>query len=80
MYFSLVAKFHTKNAASTPLKNNASVQQPASHQDKKQLSSEDKQINKPPSRTNEAKEKETPAQMARDCARETCQICQTVKS
>ena len=38
--FSLVAKFRAKNAESTPLKNSASVQQPASHQDKKQLSSE----------------------------------------
>ena len=42
-YFSIVAKFHTKNAASMPLKNNASVRQ----QDKKQLSSEDNQIKKP---------------------------------
>ena len=44
--FSLIAKFRAKNAESTPLKNNASVQQPASHQDKNQLSSEDKLHNK----------------------------------
>ena len=44
--FSLIAKFATKNVESTPLKNNASVQQTASHQDKKQLSSEDKLRNK----------------------------------
>ena len=40
--FSHVAKFRTKNAKSTLLKNSASVQKPASHQDQKQLSSEDK--------------------------------------
>ena len=44
--FSLIAKFGAKNVESTPLKNNASVQQTASHQDKKQLSSEDKLRNK----------------------------------
>ena len=38
--FSLIAKFGAKNVESTPLKNNTSVQQTASHQDKKQLSSE----------------------------------------
>ena len=36
--YSLIAKFRAKNAESTPLKNSASVQQPASHQDKNQLS------------------------------------------
>ena len=43
---SLIAKFGDKNVESTPLQNNASVQQTASHQDKKQLSSEDKLRNK----------------------------------
>ena len=33
--FSLIAKFRAKNAESTPLKNNASVQQTASHQELK---------------------------------------------
>ena len=40
--FSLVDKFRTKNAESRLLKNSASVQKPASHQDQKQLSSEEK--------------------------------------
>ena len=44
--FSLIAKFGTKNVESTPLKNSASVEQTASYQDKKQLSSEDKLQNK----------------------------------
>ena len=44
--FSLIAKFGAKNVESTPLKNNASVQQTASHQDNKQHSSEDKLRNK----------------------------------
>ena len=44
--FSLIAKFRAKNAESTPLKNNVSVQHPASNQDKNQLSSEDKLCNK----------------------------------
>ena len=44
--FSLIAKFGAKNVESTPLKNNASVQQTASHQDKKQLSSKNKLRNK----------------------------------
>ena len=44
--FSLIVKFGAKNVESTPLKNNASVQQTASHQDKKQLSSENKLRNK----------------------------------
>ena len=42
----MIAKFGAKNVESTPFKNNASVQQTASHQDKKQLSSEDKLRNK----------------------------------
>ena len=44
--FLLIAKFGAKNVESTPLKNNASVQQTVSHQDKKQLSSKDKLRNK----------------------------------
>ena len=39
--FTLIAKFPAENAESTSL-NNASVQQAASHRDKKQNSSEDK--------------------------------------
>ena len=39
--FTLIAKFSAENAESMPL-NNASVQQAASHQDKKQNSSKDK--------------------------------------
>ena len=42
--FSLIAKFPAENAESTPLKNNTSVQQTASYQDKKQISSGDKLI------------------------------------
>ena len=39
--FTLIAKFPAENAESMP-RNNASVQQAATHQDKKQNSSEDK--------------------------------------
>ena len=38
-YFTLVTKFLAKNGESTPLKNKASGQQTASHQDKKKVSS-----------------------------------------
>ena len=38
----MIAKFPVRNGEPTPLKNNASVQQTASHQDKKRVSSEDK--------------------------------------
>ena len=41
-YFTLVTKFHAKNGESTPLKNYASGRQTASHQDKKEVSSEEK--------------------------------------
>ena len=41
-HFSLITKFPAKNGDSTPLKNNASVQQTASHQEKKRVSSDDK--------------------------------------
>ena len=41
-YSTLVTKFLTKNGEWTPLKNNASGQQTASHQDKKEVSSEEK--------------------------------------
>ena len=41
-YFTLVTKFPAKNRESTPLKNNASDRQTASHQDKKEVSSEEK--------------------------------------
>ena len=40
--FSLIAKFPARNGEPTPLKNNTSVQQTASHQEKKRVSSEDK--------------------------------------
>ena len=43
--FSLIGKFGAKNVESTPLKNNTSVQQTASHQDKKHFSSESRVIN-----------------------------------
>ena len=104
--FSLIAKFGAKNVEPTPLKNNASVQQTASHQDKKQLSAEDKLQNKRRKRGRKysssrvsgitfssqhtdkslkkhqnssdadiveqpkLKKKKTPAQVARDCARQ----------
>ena len=42
MIFPLIAKFRAKRAESTSLKNNASVQETASHEDKKQVSFEDK--------------------------------------
>ena len=45
-YFTLVTKFPVKNGESTPLKNNASGQQTASHQDKKEVSSEEKLPNR----------------------------------
>ena len=38
----MIAKFPARNGEPTPLKKNASVQQTASHQEKKQVSSEDK--------------------------------------
>ena len=38
----LIAKFYARKGEPTPLKNNASVQQTASHQEKKRVSSEDK--------------------------------------
>ena len=40
--FSHIAKFGAKNEETTPLKNSASAQSTARHQDKKQVSSEDK--------------------------------------
>ena len=46
-YFTLVTKgFPAKNGESTPLKNNASGQQAASHQDKKEVSSQEKLPNR----------------------------------
>ena len=45
-YFTLVTKFPAKNGESTPLKNNASGWQTASHQDKKEDSSEEKLPNR----------------------------------
>ena len=41
-HFSLIAKFPARNGEPTPLKNNPSVQQTASHQEKKRVSSADK--------------------------------------
>ena len=38
----MIAKFPARNEELTPLKNNASIQQTASHQEKKRVSSEDK--------------------------------------
>ena len=49
-YFSLVTKFPAKNAESTPLMNYASGRQIASHQDKKEVSSEEKPLNRKPKR------------------------------
>ena len=49
-YFTLVTKFPAKNGESTPLKNNASGRQTASHQDKKEVSSEEKPLNRKPKR------------------------------
>ena len=45
-YFTLVTKFPAKNGESTPLKNNTSGRQTASHQDKKEISSEEKLPNR----------------------------------
>ena len=45
-YFTLVTKFPAKNGESTPLKNNASDRQTASHQDKKEVSPEEKLPNR----------------------------------
>ena len=45
-YFTLVTKFPAKNGESTPLKNNAYGRQTASHQDKKEVSSEEKLSNR----------------------------------
>ena len=49
-YFTLVTKFPAKNGESTPLKNYASGRQTASHQDKKEVSSEEKPLNRKPKR------------------------------
>ena len=49
-YFTLVTKFPAKNGGSTPLKNYASGRQTASHQDKKEVSSEEKPLNRKPKR------------------------------
>ena len=43
-YFTLVTKFPVKNGESTPLKNYASGRQTASHQDKTEVSSEEKPL------------------------------------
>ena len=45
-YFSLITKFPTKNGESTPLKNSASANGTATHQNKKEVSSDDKLPNK----------------------------------
>ena len=45
-YFTLINKFPAKNGEPRPLKNNASGQQTASHQDKKEVSSEEKLPNR----------------------------------
>ena len=47
-YFTLVTKFPAKNGEATPLKNYASGRQTASHQDKKEVSSEEKPLNRKP--------------------------------
>ena len=49
-YFTLVTKFPAKNGELTPLKNYASSRQTASHQDKKEVSSEEKPLNRKPKR------------------------------
>ena len=49
-YFTLITKFPAKNGESTPLKNYASSRQTASHQDKKEVSSEEKPLNRKPKR------------------------------
>ena len=41
-YFSLITKFPARNGESTPLKNSASAQRTATHQDKQVLSSDGK--------------------------------------
>ena len=41
-YFSLITKFPAKNGDSTPLKNCASARGTATHQDKREFSSDDK--------------------------------------
>ena len=45
-YFSLITKFPAKNGESTPLKNCASARGTATHQDKREFSSDDKLPNK----------------------------------
>ena len=45
-YFTLVTKFPAKNGESMPLKSGASGRQTASHQDKKEVSSEEKLPNR----------------------------------
>ena len=52
-YFTLVTKFPAKNGESTPLKNYASGRQTASHQDKKEVSSEEKLLYRKPKRKKE---------------------------
>ena len=45
-YFSLITKFPAKNGESTPFKNCASARGTATHQDKREFSSDDKLPNK----------------------------------
>ena len=45
-YFSLITKFPVKNGESTPLKNCTSTRGTATHQEKKEFSSDDKLRNK----------------------------------
>ena len=45
-YFSLITKFPAKNGESTPLKNCASARGTATHQEKREFSSNDKRPNK----------------------------------
>ena len=45
-YFSFITKFPAKNGESTPLKNCASAQRTATHQEKREFSSDDKLPNK----------------------------------
>ena len=45
-YFSLITKFPAKNGESTPLKNYTSARGTATHQEKREFSSDDKLRNK----------------------------------
>ena len=65
-YFSLITKFPAKNGESTPLKNCASARGTATHQDKREFSSDDKLPNKRRKRRNKSSHASRSASQQKD--------------